>query len=212
MKFGYAKFHPEPLRRITITMKNKYYILRHGQAISNVKDIVSCWPEKFNNPLTKLGNEMIKESAEKLKNTCAEQGRSIDLIFASPLLRTQQTAEIVGKELKIKPKIDKRLREVGFGIFNGGSAEKMWKSFKGEEERIKNGPPRGESYTQILERMMDFLKDIDKKYKNKNILIVSHEGPLVLLQGKVMGLSIKETIKEFPLEKRIHKGEIRKLN
>ncbi len=180
--------------------------MRHGQAISNVKNIVSCWPEKFKNPLTKFGRETIKESAEKLKD------KNISLIFTSPLLRTRQTAEIVGKELKIKPKVDKRLREVGFGIFNGGSAEKMWKSFKGEEERIKKGPPKGESYIQILERMMSFLKDVDKKYESRNILIVSHEGPLFLLQGKIMGLSLKETIKEFPLEKRIHKGEIRELN
>jgi len=187
-------------------LKNKYYIIRHGQAKSNVKALCSCWPEKFNNSLTKIGKETIKESAGKLKD------KNINLIFASPLLRTQQTAGIIGKALKLKIKPDKRLREMGFGIFNGISLESMWKSFNGEEERIKKGPPKGESYAQILERMISFLEDTDKKYKGKNILIVSHEGPLFLLQGKVMGLSLKQTIEEFPLEKRIHKGEIRELN
>jgi broad specificity phosphatase PhoE len=187
-------------------LNNKYYIMRHGQAISNVKDIVSSWPEKFKNPLTQKGREMIKKSADKLKDM------GIDLIFNSPLLRTKQSAEIVGKTLKIKPKIDKRLREVDFGIFSGGSAEKMWKYFKGEEERIQKGPPEGETYQEILSRMTDFLKETDKKHKGKNILIVSHEGPLFLLQGKIMGLSIKETLKEFPLDKRIHKAEVRELN
>ena len=93
-------------------LRNKYYIMRHGQAISNVKALCSCWPEKFKNPLTKLGKELIKGSAKKLLN------EKINLIFASPLLRTEQTAEIVGKLIKIKPKYDKRLREMGFGIFN----------------------------------------------------------------------------------------------
>ena len=88
-----------------IKLKNKYYIMRHGQAISNVRDVCSCWPEKFYNPLTKLGIKMVKESAEKLKN------KNINYIFCSPLLRTRNTAEIVGKSLKIKPKIDRRLRE-----------------------------------------------------------------------------------------------------
>jgi broad specificity phosphatase PhoE len=60
--------------------------------------------------------------------------------------------------------------------------------------------------------MMSFLKDADKKFKERNILIISHEGPLFLLQGKVMGFTLNETIKEFPLPKRIHKGEIRELN
>ena len=180
--------------------------MRHGQSISNVKALCSCWPEKFKNPLTKLGKELIKGSAKKLLN------EKINLIFASPLLRTEQTAEIVGKLIKIKPKYDKRLREMGFGIFNNKKLEGMWKYFKNEKERIKHAPPKGETYAEILERIMSFLKDVDKKYKKKNILIISHEGPLSLLQGRVMGISLKETIKKFPLEKRIHKGEIRELN
>ena len=187
-------------------LRNKYYIIRHGQAISNVRALCSCWPEKFINPLTKKGREIIKESAKKLS------GKKIDLIFTSPLLRTKQTAEIIGKILKVKPKTDKRLREMGFGIFNGGSLERMWKSFKGEQERIKKGPAKGENYSEISNRVAEFLKEIDDKYNEKNILIVSHEGPLFLLQGKVEGLSLKETIKKYPLEKRIHKGEIRELN
>ena len=63
-----------------------------------------------------------------------------------------------------------------------------------------------------MRRMESFLKDTNKKYKGRNILIVSHDGPLTLLQAKIMGFSLRETIKEFPLEKRIHKVEIRELN
>jgi broad specificity phosphatase PhoE len=193
-------------------LNNKYFIMRHGQALSNVKAVCSCWPEKFDNQLTEWGRKMVEESAEKLKNNFGGKGQHIDFIFASPLLRTQQTAEIAGKILKIKPKTDKRLREIGFGIFNSRPLESMWKYFKSEEERIRQRPPKGETYPEILERMFGFLKDTNKKYKGKNILIISHEGPLFLLQGKVMGFSLKETIKAFPLEKRIHKGEVRELN
>lgn len=193
-------------------LKNKYYILRHGEAISNVKNIVSSWPEKFNNHLTKNGRAQIKKAAKELKNICAKLGRNIDLIFTSPLLRTKQTAEIIGRAFKIKPKIDKKLREIDFGIFNSGRLEKMWNSFKAEKERIQKGPPKGETYLEVLKRMYDFLKNTDKKYKNKNILIISHEGPLFLLEGKVREFSLIETIKNYPPEKRIHKGEIRELN
>ena len=187
-------------------LNNKYYILRHGEAISNVKEIVSSWPEKFNNHLTKKGREMIKESTLKLKD------KNISLIFVSPLLRATQTAEIVGKVLKIKPKIDKRLREIDFGIFNSKSIFDFHVQFKKEEERIKYSVPKGETYTHLLKRVFGFLKDTDKKHKNKNILIISHECPLFFLEGKVMGFSLKETIKNSPLEKRIHKGEVRMLN
>jgi len=193
-------------------LNNKYYIMRHGQALSNVRAICSCWPEKFKNPLTLLGEELVRESVEKLKNKLDLEGQVIDLIFASPLLRAKQTAEIAGKILGAKPKLDKRLREVGFGKYNGKNLEGMWKSFKHEEERINHGADGGETYAQILDRMMAVVKDIEKKYKGRNVMFVSHEGPLFLLQGKVMGLSFKETIDKFPLEKRIHKSEIRELN
>ena len=104
------------------------------------------------------------------------------------------------------------MREIGFGIFNNKGLDKMWNAFKEEEERINKGADGGESYIEILSRMMDFLREIDEKYKGRNILIVSHECPLFLLQGKVMGFTIRETIEQFPTEKRIHKAEIRELN
>lgn len=187
-------------------LRNKYYILRHGEAVSNVKRLCSCWPEEFNNPLTTVGKKAIKESAEKLK------GKNISLIFNSPIKRTKMSAEIVGKILKLKNKPDKRLREIGFGIYNNKHLEAMWNDFKSENERINKASEGGESYAEILERMMDFLRETDENYSGKNILIVSHEGPLFLLQGKVMGLTIKETIERFPTEKRIHKAEVRELN
>lgn len=195
-------------------LRNKYFIMRHGQAISNVKRLCSCRPEKFKNPLTEYGKEMVRESVEKLKEKLDKEGQVIDLIFYSPLTRTKETAEIAAKMLNenVKSKQDARLREVGFGIFNGGRLEAMWKNFKTEEERIEGRPPKGESYVEILDRMTNAVEDIEKKYKERNVLLVSHEGPLFLLQGKFMGLSIAQTIKEFPLEKRIHKAEVRELN
>lgn len=185
--------------------------MRHGQAVSNAKAICSCWPEKFKNPLTILGEEEVRESAEKLKKKLDLEGQTIDLIFCSDLLRSKQTAALVGKIFGVKPEVDKRLREINFGIFNGEHLVKMWKYFKDEKERIKSAPPRGETYIDILERMMSFLKDVDKKYKDRNILITSHEGPLGMLQTKILGLSLEQAT-EIPLEKRIHKGEIRELN
>lgn len=186
-------------------LSNKYYILRHGEAISNVKQIVSSWPEKFKNPLTGKGKRQVKEAAGKLLN------KHIDLIFSSDLLRTKQTAEIVGRALKIKPKFNKRLREVGFGNLNGRPAEELlYLSF--EKERLKNSFQKGETYENVLKRVSEFLKDIDKKHKSKNILIVSHQCLLWILENHINGFSLERGFKKIPEEKRISKGEIRELN
>lgn len=178
--------------------------MRHGQATSNAKEIVSCWPEKFHNPLTSHGKKQVKETAEKLKE------KNIHAIFCSPVLRTRQSAEIVGKKIKIKPEVDNRLQEQKTGIFNGGSLMHMV-AFFGERrlERFKLKPKGGETYIDIEKRMIACLKSIDKKYRNKSILIVSHELPLLLLDCKVKGISHKE----FYLKReKINTAGLRKLN
>lgn len=185
-------------------MNNKYFILRHGEALSNKKRIVSCFPEKFYNPLTLDGRKQIKDIIPRLKK------KKIDLIFSSNVLRTCQTAGIVAKELKIKPKQDKRLTECDFGVFNGKSIDEFRKFFWGRE-RFKKKSPKGETYVEIKKRMYDFLKDIDKKYSNKNILIVSHEAPLTQLEAKIKGVSSQEFFKKYPKKTRIKPGELRRL-
>lgn len=186
---------------------NNYYILRHGESISNVKDVHSCWPEKFYSPLTDKGIKEAKATAKTLKK------KNIDLIFSSDILRTKQTAGIVGKELNLKIEYDKRLREVDIGVFNAKSMKEFRKFFPREEinKRFKEKPKGGENYNDVRNRMHDFLKDKDKKYKGKNILIISHQLPLVLIESITRDIPNSQVFKEFIKEKRIKTGELRKL-
>ncbi len=193
-------------------LNNKYYILRHGEALSNVKGIISSWPEKINNPLTENGVAQIEKVAQKLKNTYAEQGQSINLIFSSDLLRTEQTAEIIKKEIGIKIEFDERLREIDFGAFSSGPTAEFEKYFKNNLERIERAVPNGESYNDVFKRMADFFEEINKKYKDENILIVSHQAPLFLLEGYIKGFSVLETIEFFSEEgQMLYNGELREL-
>lgn len=190
-------------------LNNKYYILRHGEAMSNIKEICSSWPEKFKNPLTSFGRETIEKVAKKLEN------KKIDIIFTSPVLRAKETAGIIGKALHLSPKPDKRLREIGFGIFNGKPVDQFQGYFKNHNQKIRRRVPGGETYADVSRRAFVFFKEINKKHKGKIIIIVSHQAPLLLLLGKINGKSIKESI--IPLhtvfhEKRITKGELIEIN
>jgi broad specificity phosphatase PhoE len=180
----------------------------------NVRKITSCWPEKKKYPLTKKGKKEVECSAEKLKN------KKIDLIFASDLLRTRQTSEIIGKNLGLKPKFDKRLREVNVGIFNGKPVKEAGEAWnQGEKisslehysKRFKIALPKGESYKDMGKRMFSFLSETDKKYKNKNILIVSHGRPITLLEKIIHNQDIKKFVKIILEKKEIKTGELRKL-
>lgn len=188
-------------------LRNKYYILRHGEALSNVKRLNSSWPETFKNPLTNDGIEMIKKSVSKL----IKKGAKIDFIFSSDLLRTKQTAEIASKILKVKKiTFEKRLREIDFGNANGMPIEELlYMGFV--KKRINNHFKQGEDYYSVLRRVLSFLKDIDKKYPGKQILIVSHQAPLWVLENRIEGYSLREGLKRVPRDKRISRGELREL-
>ncbi len=193
---------------------NQYFILRHGESLKNIKDVASCWPEKFYSPLTKKGEKQIKEVVKRLKK------KKISLIFSSDLLRTKQTALIVGKELELKPKFDKRLREVNYGIFNGKTIREVGKFWnKGKKltpleyysKRFKISLPGGENYADVEKRMSEFIRETEKKYQGENILIISHERPLTLLEKVICGYSLEKFVKIIIEKKQIETGEVRKL-
>ncbi len=194
--------------------KNKYFILRHGESLRNIKDIAVCWPEKLYCPLTKKGEKQIREVGQKLKR------EKIDLIFSSDLLRTRQTAEIIGKKLGIKPKLDKKLREINVGVLNGKPIKEIGKFWDKEKKllpleyyskRFQIALPKGETYIAVEKRMSKFIKEINEKYQGKNILIVSHQRPFTLLEKVIYDYDLKKFVEIITRKKEIKTGELRKL-
>jgi len=190
-------------------MQNNYFILRHGETPYQLQNeiILYPWPEPEPILLTKRGKEQIKKIAEKLKK------EKIDLIFSSDIPRTRQTAEIVSQELGgVEIIFDKRLREKDAGIFKGRPKKEYNEFFskKEKKEKFTKSPPGGESWNEVKKRMLQFINEVDRKYKGKNILIVSHGCPLWLLQGGVKGLDEDELLKQRAVLQ-LKVGELRKL-
>ena len=74
----------------------RLYFLRHGQADR------SQWSgNDFDRPLTKQGKQMMAQTAD----TIAALDLGLDLILTSPLVRAQQTAEIVAKNLRLEDRL-----------------------------------------------------------------------------------------------------------
>ncbi|MDP3995953.1 MAG: histidine phosphatase family protein [bacterium] len=195
-------------------LKNNYFLLRHGESLKNVQGFESSWPEKKRVPLTKRGKEQIAKIAKEIAK------KKISLIFCSDLLRTRQTAEIVGKIIGVKPIIDKRLREIGLGIFNGKSVKEFGSFWnKGEKlsatehykRRFKMPLPKGETYEEVEARLSSLIRELEKEYQGENILLVSHQRPLTLLEKTVKNYSLSKFVKMVVGKKEIKTGELRKL-
>jgi broad specificity phosphatase PhoE len=195
-------------------MKNQYYLVRHGYSLRNEKNIASCWPERKLSPLTERGEKEAVRAAKKLKK------EKIDLIFYSDLLRTKQTAEIIGKEIGLKPQPDERLREIDVGSLNGlpiDEVSRFWdlagilNSFDYYEKRYRIAPPQGENYIEAENRVSNLLQDMEEKYQGKKILLVSHGRVITLLEKIVYGYGFEELVEIITGKKEIKTGEIRKL-
>lgn len=140
------------------------FVMRHGTTIWNEKGITQG---RSQNRLSKTGIELAKERAKEYANT------KFDVIVCSPLMRTVQTANIMNKFHNVKILKDERLLEIDQGYFTGKSKDNLTK------EELKNKSLRSKSYgmesfEEVKDRVVSFLKDLKQKYPFQNILIVTH--------------------------------------
>jgi isoleucyl-tRNA synthetase len=190
---------------------NKYFVMRHGQTNNNIKNVVSI-VKNSGNHLTELGKEEIISNVKNL------EGEGIDLIFTSPFNRTKETTEIVKNVLGLNDDQvieDDRLSEMSLPMYEGKTWTEYHTDYPKTVENFDRAPEGNESYAGIKRRMMSFLFEIEEKYKNKKILIVTHGGPAWLMVAGAKALDINQTLELIRQSKDFHyfsNAEIHKLD
>lgn len=145
----------------------KIYSTRHGQTAYNKQEIILGTTDI---DLDETGEKQAQELAEKIN----ELG-NIDLMIVSPMKRAMKTARAVAEKCGIDMVIDERLREWDYGEYEGKS--RFTEGFA--ENKINFGVrmgKSGESLLQLSHRVYTALDDIISRYRDKNVLIVSHGG------------------------------------
>ena len=167
--------------------KTRIFMMRHGEADHNVKNIVGpATPERdYKNNLTKKGIKQVERTAELLKR------EKIGLIVSSPLNRARQTAEITAKTLGVKVEVNERIYDYDVGDFHNKSIKEAHKEFPFSRKLVERFPG-GESLRDVRERMMAELKNIAGKYAGKNIVVVGHGDPLWVLNAAAGGAAEKD--------------------
>lgn len=191
---------------------NTYFTLRHGQSENNALDLVSSNPKNTYH-LTKKGKGQVERSVKAFKKQLKNE--KIDLIFSSDYARAHETAEMAAKLLGYNAKIiiDKRLREIDCGIFDNRPINDYHAYFASLEEKFTKVAPKGESLNDVKKRMTEFVYEIDKKYRGKNIVIISHEYPIWALFAGVQGFDgPKAVAMRKPNKDFIENAEIKKLD
>ena len=153
------------------SVKNNYWVMRHGQAVSNLDNRISFKNENKDG-LTAEGKNQVMATAKKL------QTEKIDLVISSPFRRAKETAEILAQELGVPIELADGLREINVGVLDGQSWTAYEKELPTIKDKIEKAPDGGETVMAMKARVMAVLFDLEDKYLGKNILIVSHGLPL----------------------------------
>ena len=141
-------------------------IIRHGETDWNKKRLIQG---TIDIPLNDVGKSQAKMAHDALEN------ENIDAVFASPLIRARETAEIVVGERNLPIMYDKRIAERKFGVAEGMNIDEI--DF--DATWLPNRPPvyEGmETFEEIYERIADFFDEIYKDYSDKTVLVVTHGG------------------------------------
>jgi len=145
------------------------HFIRHG-AVDNPDNI--DYGRLPGYPLSDEGIECIRYTAERLKQY------PIEAIYHSPMLRTEQSAEILTELLQVPRHVDERIIELA-SFFEGHPRGKR-------RTRVEHFPPiksgYAETMAEVFERMSEFVKDMAHRHPNGQIVAVSHGAPIRLLE------------------------------
>ncbi len=153
----------------------KITVARHAESEGNLAPIYQA--EVPGTPLTKNGQAQAKDLAKKLK------GQRIHHVYASPLDRAMQTAQIVAKAAKAEMTVDDRLREVSFGEYEGKTVDftdlsfvraKRAKQLDADAVESIYHFPGMETWSQVSARLLPLLKEILATHKGEHVLVVTH--------------------------------------
>lgn len=150
------------------------YLIRHGETAATQKGLI-CGQSDI-----PLNNDGI-EQAELIGAWLSEM--YIDSVFASPLARTVQTADIVAKSIQLSAYYKHSgLAEKKEGEWEGKTfwqvrdeSPKVWERWSNDP--INFSPPGGESVKDFVARVGRALNDIIKNYATgKKIALITHTG------------------------------------
>ncbi|MEM8947169.1 MAG: histidine phosphatase family protein [Planctomycetota bacterium] len=133
-------------------------------------------------PLSEDGRQQVEQVASELRDT------QIDACYAGPCRATQQSAEILAEELKLKSKTIDDLRNLDHGLWQGMlindvklKQPKVYRQWQEHPETVC--PPEGESLQVVRDRLQRALAKIAKKHKTGTAAIVVAEPVTSLLKN-----------------------------
>jgi glucosyl-3-phosphoglycerate phosphatase len=187
---------------------NRYFIIRHGESKANVAHILLSHPKEgtVSYGLSPKGKKQVQVSV--LKNKKNKLLGSDIIIYSSDFLRAKETAQIAKKLLGAKKiNFHKNLRERYFGKYDKTSLDNIKIVWEHDRKNPNHKHQGAESPNKVLKRTLALITQLEKKYKDRKILLVSHGDVLQILHTHVSG----KPVSHHRLIPHLETAEIREL-
>jgi len=125
------------------------------------------------------------------------KGEKVEAIYLSPTRRTRETAAPMVQALGVEPRLDGRLEERHFGIWEGMDFDaieaeypeefKAWKA-----DPIGYAPKGGENIRDLGRRVGEVLAEVRARHAGRAALVVTHVGVIRAALCEALGTPIAE--------------------
>jgi len=157
-------------------------LMRHGEPVGGRK-----YRGQLDDPLSEKGWQ---EMRQKVADHAPWRG-----IVSSPLLRCREFAEDLSACHQLPLAFDERLKEVGFGIWEGKTAAQLVEQDPDQIRRFKADPvnarPAGaEPLPAFYQRVATALDEIIKRHQHEQVLIICHAGVIRMALAHALGIPL----------------------
>lgn len=154
--------------------------LRHGEPVGGKR-----YRGQTDDPLSQKG------WAQMVAATAGE--RPWLAIVSSPLVRCRAFAEWLSGTTAIPLRVEARLAEVGFGAWEGRTAEDINREipdgvFDFKCDPVGRRPPGAEPLAEFSGRVAAAYEQIVAEHKGEHVLVVAHAGVIRMAIGHALGL------------------------
>lgn len=169
-------------------------LVRHGQTDWN---LARRYQGQKDIPLNAEGLRQAHALADQLSK------ENFDSIYSSDLQRALQTAQILLDGRNVPLVMDKRLREICFGEWEGEVFQEMLAKYPERFALSRSNPsivmaPGGESVVQVADRTSEIADEIAKLLPSGRVLIVTHGMALATLVCRATDTPLSEAYDLVP--------------
>jgi broad specificity phosphatase PhoE len=157
-----------------------FWLIRHAESTWNA---AGRWQGQADPPLSARGRQQARRLAEQLA------GQGLEVLVASDLMRTSETAAILGRGLGLAPRLESRLREIDAGSWSGLPRAEIARRHGPALAHFDSGDPEApaggaECRRAAAARARLALGQLAAEHVGRRLAIVTHSGVIeALLPG-----------------------------